>query len=490
MRLPLNLLLGVTAAALINAGDASAFYSNGRWTSTASSSPTAAVGFPVTLTWSIVPDGTPLSSGGVSNLVAFLDGRFNYSGGGSDLALRPWFGQVSQSFTRWTDLSGLTFTFEAADDGATHGNFAGALGLRGDVRLAGNFIDGVGGTNAMTGFIPNADLTVDTGDIPYFGATANNYRAMRNTLMHEIGHSFGLGHVDSNSAAFLMEGFSNNSFDGPQLDDIRGVQWLYGDKYERLAGAGGNGSIAQATPLGVIADGATLTLGADAATGTLVLADETNFVSIANSNDFDYFAFTVTEPSSVDLTLTPRGASYNERIGDTNANYTTTNAAQASNLSLELYGLVNGVATLLASAATQPVGIAELLTDVELPAAADYFVRVAGDSGNLQFYELSIGVTHTPVVSVPGDFDLDGDVDGADFLVWQRGFGSGYDSEDLANWRENFGMTSSMAIAATTVPEPSGELLATAAFAGLSLIVRLRSAAGRRCRDVKPASFS
>ncbi|BBO33596.1 matrixin family metalloprotease [Lacipirellula parvula] len=490
MRLPLNVLLGVTAAVLISAGDAAAFYSNGRWASTASSSPTAAVGFPVTLTWSIAPDGTPLSSGGVSNLVAFLDGRFNYSGGGSDLTLRPWFGQVSQSFTRWTDLSGLTFAFEATDDGATHGNFAGALGIRGDVRLAGKFIDGVGGTNAMTGFIPNADLTVDTGDSPYFGNTANNYRAMRNTLMHEIGHSFGLGHVDSNSAAFLMEGFSNNSFDGPQLDDIRGVQWLYGDKYERLAGAGGNGSIAQATSLGVIADGVTLTLGADAATGTLVLADETNFVSIANANDLDYFAFTVTAPSSVDLTLTPRGASYNERIGGTNDNYTTTNAAQASNLSLELYGLINGVATLLASAAPQPIGIAELLTDVELPTAADYFVRVAGDASNLQFYELAISVTHMPVTTLPGDFDLDGDVDGADFLVWQRGFGNSYDADDLAVWRENFGATSATATAAAAVPEPSGALLMAAAFAGLGLVARLRSAAGRRCLNVKPASFS
>ncbi|WP_428303728.1 matrixin family metalloprotease [Lacipirellula sp.] len=490
MRLPLNVLLGVTAAVLISAGDAAAFYSNGRWASTASSSPTAAVGFPVTLTWSLVPDGTPLSSGGVSNLVAFLDGRFNYAGGGSDLTLRPWFGQVSQSFTRWTDLSGLTFAFEATDDGATHGNFAGALGIRGDVRLAGKFIDGVGGTNAMTGFIPSADLTVDTGDSPYFGASANNYRAMRNTLMHEIGHSFGLGHVDSNSAAFLMEGFSNNSFDGPQLDDIRGIQWLYGDKYERLAGAGGNGSIAQATPLGIIADGATLTLGADAATGTLVLENETNFVSIANSNDVDYFAFTVTEPSSVDLTLTPRGASYNERIGGTNNSYTTTNAAQASNLSLELYGLVNGVATLLASAATQPIGVAELLTDIELPTAADYFVRVAGDSSNLQFYELAIGVAHTPVVTLPGDFDLDGDVDGADFLVWQSGFGSSYDADDLAIWREHFGATSPITTAVATVPEPIGALLMTAAFAGLGLTGRLRSAAGRRWLNGNPASFS
>ena len=206
MRLPANLLLGLSAAVLLHAGDAAAFYSNGRWTSTASSTPTAAVGFPVTLTWSIVPDGTLISGGGVSNLVAFFDGLFGSGGGGADLTLRPWFARVEQSFTRWTDLSGLTLAFEAADDGATHGNNAGALGVRGDVRLAGKFVDGIGGTNAMAGFIPNADLTVDTGDNTYFGNATNNYRAMRNTLTHEIGHSFGLGHVDSNSSALSEAG--------------------------------------------------------------------------------------------------------------------------------------------------------------------------------------------------------------------------------------------------------------------------------------------
>ncbi len=44
------------------------------------------------------------------------------------------------------------------------------------------------------------------------------------------------------------------------------------------------------------------------------------------------------------------------------------------------------------------------------------------------------------VANAPGDYDTDGDVDGRDFLVWQRGgstnpFGSG----DLANWQTNYG---------------------------------------------------
>ena len=48
-----------------------------------------------------------------------------------------------------------------------------------------------------------------------------------------------------------------------------------------------------------------------------------------------------------------------------------------------------------------------------------------------------------------GDFDEDGDVDGRDFLVWQRNPSVG----DLADWQANYGVSSSAASVA--VPEPS-----------------------------------
>ena len=76
-----------------------------------------------------------------------------------------------------------------------------------------------------------------------------------------------------------------------------------------------------------------------------MLPAETDFVSIANQNDVDFFSFTLTGPAVVDLTLTPLGASYNERIGGSSSAYTTTNAAQLSDLNLELYALVNDLPT-------------------------------------------------------------------------------------------------------------------------------------------------
>lgn len=55
---------------------------------------------------------------------------------------------------------------------------------------------------------------------------------------------------------------------------------------------------------------------------------------------------------------------------------------------------------------------------------------------------------------VPGDFDLDGDVDGQDFLAWQRNPSVG----DLTDWQTNYGVSS--VAAARTIPEPTCMVLA------------------------------
>jgi hypothetical protein len=56
-----------------------------------------------------------------------------------------------------------------------------------------------------------------------------------------------------------------------------------------------------------------------------------------------------------------------------------------------------------------------------------------------------------------GDFDMDSDVDGADFLMWQRGESPNPLSQpDLTGWEDNYGTISgSMTTASTAIPEPS-----------------------------------
>lgn len=72
--------------------------------------------------------------------------------------------------------------------------------------------------------------------------------------------------------------------------------------------------------------------------------------------------------------------------------------------------------------------------------------------------------------ALPGDFDFDVDVDGADFLILQAQFGSTgllaadadgdfrVNSEDLEVWESQYGETS-LTAALATVPEPTGLLL-------------------------------
>jgi len=69
------------------------------------------------------------------------------------------------------------------------------------------------------------------------------------------------------------------------------------------------------------------------------------------------------------------------------------------------------------------------------------------------------------VSPLAGDFDGDGDRDGADFLLWQRDLG---DAGSLAVWEANFGVPPLSAIT-SAVPEPASLLLALFASLGLPL---------------------
>ncbi|HEX6960949.1 MAG TPA: hypothetical protein VF175_03725 [Lacipirellula sp.] len=68
----------------------------------------------------------------------------------------------------------------------------------------------------------------------------------------------------------------------------------------------------------------------------------------------------------------------------------------------------------------------------------------------------------------PGDFDSDGDADGRDFLVWQRGGSpTPLGASDLASWRTNFGTGALTAVRA--IPEPGTCVLALLSLAGFAV---------------------
>jgi hypothetical protein len=81
--------------------------------------------------------------------------------------------------------------------------------------------------------------------------------------------------------------------------------------------------------------------------------------------------------------------------------------------------------------------------------------------------DLEIESMRVMLPGVSGDLDGDNDVDGNDFLVWQRGEAN---PAVLASIKANFGMTAGGAAAASAVPEPSTLVLAGAlAVAGLGV---------------------
>jgi hypothetical protein len=79
--------------------------------------------------------------------------------------------------------------------------------------------------------------------------------------------------------------------------------------------------------------------------------------------------------------------------------------------------------------------------------------------------------SQTGLQSLSGDFNLDGDVDGRDFLVWQRGGSfNPLSAADLAAWQGNYGPAPFTArIAAVPEPPPAGLLLLAITWFGLSV---------------------
>lgn len=68
------------------------------------------------------------------------------------------------------------------------------------------------------------------------------------------------------------------------------------------------------------------------------------------------------------------------------------------------------------------------------------------------FFVDAFSLTVEEVDGIPGDFDMDGDVDGRDFLFWQRNPSVG----SLGDWQANFGAPLT---AITAVPEPTTVVL-------------------------------
>ena len=372
-------------------------------------------GTPARITWSIVPDGTTIPGGGAGSsgpsvLNAFMSSAFTFGVTGEAL--------IEQSFNRWGELSGVTFVRESNDDGSSFSNstFNGVLGVRGDIRIGGQVLDGPGSTLAFN-FFPNAggDMVLDTSEFNFFRSPNANSRAFRNVIMHELGHAIGLNHVDSSSDRLLLEPSINLSFDGPQLDEVRAVQFIFGDAFEETNNGLGNGTVARATDLGSISPGDTLAIGTDADVPTQTISSAaTDFVSISSDDDVDVYSFTVTEVSNLDITLTPHGGVFAQGAGTFDAD---------SRVDLALSVIDSNGQSVLASSDQSGLGGTETVSSIPLEPGT-YFTQITGVQDTIQLYSLELTAAETPVLK--GDVDLNGVVNFFDvapfILVLQNGF--------------------------------------------------------------------
>jgi serralysin len=458
---------------------------NTRWTSTASNASTGTYGNPITLTWSLVPDGTAVSSSYAptnstsSNLISTFDATFGADPGGSDLTQRPWFHLFSDSFTRWNQLGGINFVYERHDTTLTLGSsMAGPIGVRGDLRIGGANIDSTNGTLAETLFPQIGDILIDTADTSFFADSTSNYLAFRNTLMHEAGHAFGLEHVISDTNDFLMEPVINLNFDGPQLDEVRAIQYFHGDPNEKSHNMQGNNVASLATPLGTLNAGSSIDVGSsavgkDSGVNLVVGGNESDFVSVFGTTDADYYSFNV--PSGMKLTavLTPRGGIFNQGQQGGSAP-SSTNANSKNDLSLALFG--SDGTTQLALVNGFGAGSAETLSSFTLPTAGQYYVRATGTTpDSVQLYDLLLSVAANSVL--PGDYNLNGVVDAGDYVEWRKGLSTTYVQSDYNVWRSHFGQTGGSGSGVSTnvtVPEPTSAMVL---LVGLLAICSRRPAA-------------
>jgi hypothetical protein len=115
-----------------------------------------------------------------------------------------------------------------------------------------------------------------------------------------------------------------------------------------------------------------------------------------------------------------------------------------------------------------------------IPADGVYYVGVTGFEDDdftgthteMGRYALLIGVMgeeDTP--TLVGDFNSDGTVDAADYVVWRKNDGGQFDENDYLDWRTNYGRSSD-AGALAAVPEPSALMTLLASVTLLMLLSR------------------
>lgn len=341
----------------------------------------------ITITYSFVPDGTPITVSGYpgddpSELFAKFDS--NFPGGQT-----AWKAAFNDALNRWGQLINVQYV-EVADDGVAFGvNTFGQLGARGDVRIAMRPLGAALAVNYYPQF--GGDMILDSNDVFTLTNSANNFRALRNTIMHEHGHGLGLRHVMPTDGTKLMEPFLNTNFDGPQEDDIRGGQRLYGDWAEYNDEFTNNEFLAD-----------TLSPVTNAGVITQVVDD----VALEGNSASDWYGFGCDNNTPIAIRLEPVGTTYNQAPQDDPTNTTTVNGKAARDLGIRLYrrtSISNNHIGLLAEIDLNDAGEGEYHPPITYPATGYMLIEVYSADGidDVQRYRLTVSNAAIDAVTEP-----------------------------------------------------------------------------------------
>ncbi len=367
-----------------------------RWSRTATDGPGQGVqGTPITLTWSIVPDGTPIASdpaiGDSDDPSSLRDSLASLYGGNTGAPEdQPWFPIFRDLFDAIGSQTGITYRYEPNDDGRSiSGLNPGQPGIRGDLRLCGHPIDGDGATLAYNFFPNHGDMVIDTSD-GWFEDLSSNSRRLVNTISHEHGHGMGLEHVCPIDQTKLLEPFINTGFRGMQFDDIYTLQRWYGDPFEQHGDRRDNDSIQHARSLEV-APGAPLAF---------------QWLSIDDNSDVDFYAIFIPPGARLTARVIPSDRAYpeGEELEQGCSSGHTFDSSSIHDLTLTL---LNRNGQILASADNTSAGESEEFNQLTVPAGGSHFLRVAGDNSNAaQLYRLEVAILAPAVDISPGEIRI------------------------------------------------------------------------------------
>lgn len=77
------------------------------------------------------------------------------------------------------------------------------------------------------GYYPDKNYQAGSAVINYYYVHSNPTWKIQNTIMHEMGHIFGLKHSNTSGALMVENSASYTSLKKPQSDDISGVRSIY-----------------------------------------------------------------------------------------------------------------------------------------------------------------------------------------------------------------------------------------------------------------------